>query len=203
MKFKKKVLPAVLLSFFVVLFLVNNLIAEKIQNGDKIEGTVRASVGCNLEEKKSEMKYFLDTGQKMIPLDSPPSAKVGQRVSVEGKWADDDKKFICQTIKPLLLEERKKEKADFSDTTGEKKLLILPMKFSDEYYQWYPDNWSTSYIKERVFNDSDSLNSFYQEVSYGKLSLSGDVENERTMSNPSTSYDLNLAQNFGTFLCNR
>lgn len=177
--FKKTVLTTFI---FVGLVFANNLLAAEIQRGNKIEGTIRASVGCNIiVEKKSEMKFFLDTGQKMIPLDSPPAARVGQKVSVEGRWADDDKKFLCRIVKPL----EEKKKTDTSDTIGEKKLLVLPMKFSDENYGRYPNG-----IESRIFDDLDSLDAFYQEVSYGKLYLSGDVENERTMTNPSTSYEL-------------
>jgi len=174
------VVTAVLVLFCVIV---------KMAAAEEIEGTIRAITHCNPEEKKTEMEFFVDMGQEMIPLREAPSAKVGQRVLIEGRWAtgrkeEKKKEFICQTVSSLKM----KESAETSDTVGEKKYLTLLLTYSDTTSS-DPDNFGTAEAEDRVFNDTNSANAFYQESSYGKIWLSGKAMGWFTMPKPTTEYD--------------
>ena len=135
----------------------------KIAVAEEIEGTIRAVAHCNPQEKKSEIKFFIDTGQEMIPLKEAPPAKVGQKILMKGDWTEKKngkkKEFICRTVSQMKIKEIQTET---SDTTREIKYLILLLKFSDTTTS-DPDDWGTAKAEGRFLNDSDSAKAFYHE----------------------------------------
>jgi len=166
------------------------VIVVKVAMAEEIKGTIRAVAYCNPQEKKSEIKFFIDTGQEMIPLKEAPPAKVGQKVLMKGRWTVGKKndEFICRTVSPMKIKEIQTET---SDTAREIKYLILLLKFSDTTTS-DPDDWGTAKAEGIVFDNSDSANYFYQESSYEKVSLSGKAMDWRTMPEPTTGYDFRL-----------
>jgi hypothetical protein len=71
-----------------------------------------------------------------------------------------------------------------SPVSGTKSVKVLLLRFPD----WPTEPYTTNYANDVIFNNPFSVKKFFEEVSYGKVTLSGDSEGWYTLPNYGSNY---------------
>jgi hypothetical protein len=103
----------------------------------------------------------------LVPLTSAPArAKwlVGRRVDVHGTASGNAIALSGGTLQAT-------SGTSVAAVTGTKTVAVLLFNFSGDQRQ----PWTGSTVRSVVFDGSSSVNAYYQDASYGKVSVSGDV----------------------------
>lgn len=93
----------------------------------------------------------------------PPNVPSGSRVIVRGKKRG---KVIRGKVKP-----RPGVRAATAGVIGEYKTAVLLFNFADDRTQ----PWTDTFVRNRFFNDSDSIDAFFKEQSWHQVDLTGEV----------------------------
>ena len=114
-----------------------------------------------------EIKYFLKTKNKKFSLYSKDplfNFKPNTNVRVSGV-------AIGEKVAVEKVTKKKTKVLAASDTTGIQTNAVILLNFQNNTTQRFTKN----FVAGVIFDNADSVNAFYQEGSYGKASLTGDV----------------------------
>lgn len=127
-------------------------------------GTLQATVTDNFRTGQSTTRYNLESGKKEIPV-RPTSlaATPGDRVLVTGDVRDGQ---IVGRVEATTASTQATVSAE------PRKVAVLLVTFpGDPAEPWLPED-----TRSEVFTATDSANAFYQEESYGGISLTGKLD---------------------------
>jgi M6 family metalloprotease-like protein len=112
--------------------------------------------------KKTQTNYRLLTGGRRIPLTLARATRTpsGSRVVVRGRR-------VGSRIRGTVLARGLVRAAGV--TAGPRKTAVILINFASDTAQ----PWTTDFVRQRVFTDSNSTSAFYSEESYGDVSLTG------------------------------
>ena len=137
-------------------------------------GTLRAVVIDNFRTEESTTRYTLKAGQTRIPLKpTAVAAESGERVVVTGEMRDGR----------LVGEVRGTE----SEVAGQALTLGTPSKVAVILFTLPGDgahSWSQELARSRIFTASNSVSAFYEEESYGQISLTGKLHGDGDVFGP-------------------
>jgi hypothetical protein len=124
-------------------------------------GTLRTTVTDNFRSGRSATRYSLRSGKRTIALrPTRVAAEAGDEVSVTGDMRDG------RLVGPVTATTTSTQAAV---SPGQRKVAVLLINFpGDPAEPWSPDE-----TRSKVFTATDSANAFYQEESYGGISLTG------------------------------
>jgi hypothetical protein len=139
--------------------------------------TVQAQTGI-----KNYRLYF--TGKE-------PDVVTGARVAVRGTRLDDDIVVSSSADAPTGSGTNSSGLTVVSAPTytspGPQKAIVMLINFTNNTSQ----PWDSSYISAEMFTNPDSVNLYYQDTTYGKVSVSGDVVGWFTVPYASTGCETN------------
>jgi hypothetical protein len=138
-------------------------------------GKLRATVADNLRTGRSTTRYTLETAGKDIPL-SPTvlRAEPGERVVVTGTMRGDLVGAVrsatgeTDALAPSLLGAGAGQAAETPVEEGARKVAVILFSLPGS-----SPSWSLEQARSRVFTAFNSVNAFYEEESYGQISLTG------------------------------
>ncbi len=142
---------------------VQSSIEEKV----KLTGSLEVLQIDDFENNKGELKYFLKTKKKRFSLHSEdkfPEYPSGTNVEVSGV-AVGEKIVLDSDVK------KNSKLLAASDTTGPQKNVVILVNFQNDTSQ----KFTPAAARGVMFTNSNSVNNYYQESSYNKVSHSGDV----------------------------
>lgn len=126
-------------------------------------GTLQATVVDNFRAEESTTRYSLEHGQQEIPLrPTAVRAEPGDRVSVRGEMRDGR---LVGAVRSTS-----------SDADPQALTLGTPRKVAVLLFTLPGDgghSWSQEQARSRIFTASNSVSAFYDEESYGQISLTG------------------------------
>lgn len=156
------------LSIFIIGFTTQAQIVKKPANKSQVfNGIVKTII---FEDQKDNKKYFLDTGERLLPLRSIMDNKlVNAKVSITGKL--DDENYILPEEINVLKSANTGVNIPVADPY---KVLVLPLNFQNDTSQPVP----IEQIRYKIFTDTLSTRRYYQQVSNGKLNLIGNQNPE-------------------------
>lgn len=127
-------------------------------------GTLEIRHTDDFKHGRSKTLYRLVRGARHIPLKltRAPRIRSGAAVVLNGRRAGSRLKGS------LLALDSVRGKLVASVPPGPRKTAVILVRFNSDDPPWTPD-----YVRQRVFTDSDSTNAYYQEDSYGDVSLVG------------------------------
>jgi hypothetical protein len=142
-----------------------------------LEGELQVIVHDDFINFKSHNEYYLKTETgKMIPLqfNEDPQLPSNTRIRVSSTTTYDTN-FVQNTSEDVLKNIQILETSTLVPAVGEKKVAALMVNFENN-----PNTQPTSEteVRNMVFTSQTSVNSYFQEVSYGKLSLKGDIRED-------------------------
>lgn len=121
----------------------------------------------NFRTGRSTTTYSLKSGGKMIPLrPTVLRAEPGEKVVVTGRMRDGlvgAVRSSSNEASPLAL-----QAADTPADEGARKVAVILFSLPGA-----SPSWSVQEARSRVFTASNSANAFYEEESYGQISLTG------------------------------
>jgi len=165
----------------------------------EIEGVVRTGHGDDLQHGREVDAVTLDTGTGPVELELPPGRELalGHQVHVRGH-AEGGKLQVAADGATDSGVATGGGSGSASTAYGTKTVAVVLLNFSNDTSQ----PWTTSTVRNVVFDGSGSVNAFYQADSQGQLSLTGDVFGWYTLSASNTSCDYtswaNAAQSAAT-----
>jgi hypothetical protein len=140
-------------------------------------GTLRAMVADNFRTGRSSTKYTLKTAGDEIPLrPTTLRAEPGEKVVVTGSMRNDRLAGAVRSspnqLQPLAsaLGVGAVQAAESPAEEGARKVAVILFNLPGA-----SSSWSLEQARSRVFTASNSVNAFYQEESYGQISLTGKV----------------------------
>jgi Gametolysin peptidase M11/Bacterial Ig domain len=123
-------------------------------------GTLQATVIDNFRTDQSTTRYSLKSRGKETPLrPTALDAEPGDRVVVTGEMRNGR----------LVGEVEKTASSQASPLAGERKVAVLLFTLPGDSGH----SWSVEQARSRVFTASSSVSAFYEEESYGQISLTG------------------------------
>lgn len=123
-------------------------------------GTLQATVIDNFRTDESTTRYSLESNEKEIPLrPTTLQAQPGDRVAVTGEMRDGR----------LVGEIEETASTQASPLAGARKVAVILYTLpGDSGHSWTPEQ-----ARSRIFTASNSVSAFYEEESYGQISLTG------------------------------
>ena len=131
----------------------------------KLEGTLRTWHGDTFRMPTS-VGAGIDTGSALVPLADAGSAVqvlAGKKVRANGQRRGDV--FAADGNVQAVAE------ATATAVAGSKSVAVLLLNFPNNTSQ----PWTKESVRGVVFDSASSVNAYYQDASYGQLSLTGDV----------------------------
>lgn len=142
-------------------------IRQYVEHSDVQTGTLIETISDNLKQNKSENYYYLDTkndGHIKVFFTTPPRLVSGSVVELKGIALDDS--IVVQP----------KNKGDYKIlqevqalTPSLRKMAVILVNFSNDNTQ----PWTLNQMKTNIYGSSNSVNHFYNEISYGQYGFSG------------------------------
>jgi hypothetical protein len=80
--------------------------------------------------------------------------------------------------------------------SGAKSVKALLVRFPD----WPGEPYTTNAVNDLLFNDPFSVKKFFEEVSYGRMTIKGDSEGWYTLPRPASDY-CSISNQYGWYLC--
>jgi Big-like domain-containing protein/gametolysin peptidase M11 len=125
-------------------------------------GILEALVSDNFRTGQSTTRYILRSGGQSIPVrPTKLAAEPGDRVAVTGKMRED--RLVGEVEAPRDVET--------SALVTPRKVAVLLITFPGDP----SEPWSPDLTRSNVFTGSNSARAFYEEESYGKISLAGEL----------------------------
>jgi PKD domain/Gametolysin peptidase M11 len=140
---------------------------------DTREGLLEVLVSDDFERRSSRILYRLETAEGPLLLDfggdPPANLSTGDRLRVTGRHHGET--FAVERQERLNL--RRASDLALADawTQGPKRALVILVNFADDTSQPY----SVPQAQSTVFTGAASVADYFEEISYGQTSLSGDV----------------------------
>lgn len=138
-------------------------------------GTLRATVADNFRTGRSTTRYTLETAGGEIPLrPTTLTAEPGEEVVVTGKMRDGLVGVVRSStsepehLSPSLLGAGAAQAAEAPAEEGARKVAVILFSLPGD-----SPSWSLEQARSRVFTAPNSVNAFYEEESYGQISLTG------------------------------
>ncbi len=198
--------PAAFLKVTTLLGKEKNLapdISNEIEKQVEVKGLLRAVHSDDFKNKKSgSLEFYIDqpeikkssgsfVNRKFYKVNfvNPPAAKViGSIVTINGVALDSN--LIVETgdqsgRKTNLKVEDKKVLGVTTDIMGDQKTAVFLVNFQNDTRQII----SNEQVNNLMFNNSDSVDKYFREVSFNKASFSGNVYGWLTLPTNSTSCD--------------
>lgn len=172
---------------------LSQVIAEDIESDITTEGILAIFHEDDFDALKSRTNYILQSSQGDFSLHTPrqfgdlvsntkvrvKGVRIGNKIIIN----DPDKELkILQRqifsspesksssiIKRIL--RRQEARAITDDTFGDQKTAVILVNFLDNTSQ----PWTPAYVRGVIFNNPDSVNAYYKEISFNQTSLSGEV----------------------------
>jgi hypothetical protein len=152
-------LPGLLLFFLVLLC----AFAAPASADHPLEGTLRALHSDDFAAGKSTTNWRLDTGARSIPVlptSLPALSPENAEVRVESQGGDDDAAVgAVSATGPVQ-----------ATSPGARRLAVIMVNFGENTRQL---PWTPEQVRQAVFTGPASANVFFQEESYGQISLTG------------------------------
>lgn len=146
---------------------VKSYLEEKLS----LQGELQIFHNDNFDEKVGKYDYVLkplnSKYYNLYFVQNTPKLLSGSKIVASGVALDQKMALLDGQEKFLQVIQA----ANSIVTTGELKLLIILINFPDNTTQPF----TKEAVKKLVFDDRYSVNNYYNEASFGKLSLSGDV----------------------------
>jgi M6 family metalloprotease-like protein len=146
-------------------------IKDNFEQQVSVEGVIQNVIGENFETKRVETELYINTNQERLRVHSTDKKDIGlitgTKVKIDGYKIDRD----VATVSVGGNKVKSSVKGITTGTSVNKKIAVILFDFQNKKTTF----WSTDEIKKWLFTDPASLNGYYQEVSGGKLSFSGDV----------------------------
>lgn len=138
-------------------------------------GTLRATVADNFRTGRSTTSYSLESAEVKIPLrPTALKAEPGERVVVTGKVHDGLVGVVRSSTSEhepppsSLLGAGAAQAAETPAEEGARKVAVILFSLPGD-----SSSWSVEQARSRVFTASNSVDAFYEEESYGQISLTG------------------------------
>jgi len=134
----------------------------------ELEGTLRVRHSDDFAKGKADFHYSLETasGPVELGLTGGDSVKLaGKKVKLRGKFEDGI------FVPAGGAAEAAQGEATVAAVTGTKQVAVVMFNFSNNTSQ----PWTYSFARGVVFDNADSVNAYYQDASYGQMSMAGDV----------------------------
>lgn len=133
-----------------------------------------------INDENSKLVYHLEVSEddntKIYKVNyekgSEPYLRNKVKTKIKGKVLSDNI-FVLNDGKQTTNTSNGNTTTALADVSGPKRLLVIPINFTDNASQPY----TSSYIYNTLFTNSDSTNSLIKEGSFNELSLAGDVTN--------------------------
>ena len=123
-------------------------------------GTLQATVTDNFRTDESTTSYSLESGEKETPLQPTElAAEPGDRVVVTGEMRNGR----------LVGEVEETASSQASPLAGARKVAVILFTLPGDSGH----SWTQEQARSRVFTASNSVSAFYEEESYGQISLTG------------------------------
>jgi hypothetical protein len=145
-------------------------------------GTLRATVADNFRTGRSTTKYTLETAGNKIPLrPTILRAEPGEKVVVTGKMRDDLVGAVRSSpnespplpAPSLLGASGAQLNTETPAEQGARKVAVLLVDVPGGF-----STWPLEQTRSKVFTATNSANAFYQEESYGGISLTGKLRSD-------------------------
>lgn len=140
-------------------------VQKEIEDWVRLEGSLEVLQADYFEEQRGEVQFFLQAKKGKYTLYSAeefPALLTGASIKVSG---------VALGKKVVLDEEIKQDEKVLAATTGQTTYAVLLVNFQNDTRQGF-----TKAIAEGImFTNASSVNNFFQQSSYGKASLGGDV----------------------------
>jgi len=133
----------------------------------ELEGTLTVRHSDDFARGKADFHYSLETagGSVELALSGGDSVKLaGKKVKFWGKFEDGI--FV-----PAGGAKAAQPEGTAAAVTGTKQVAVVMFNFSNNTSQ----PWSQSFVRGVVFDNANSVNAYYQDASYGQMSMAGDV----------------------------
>jgi len=132
-------------------------------------GTLQGTVIDHFRTGQSTTSYSLESGEKEIPLrPTTLAAEPGDRVVVTGEMRDG------RLVGPVRDTTSGAETFDALAESTPSKVAVLLIRFpGDPAVPWSPEE-----ARSKVFTAFNSVNAFYDEESYGEISLTGKLRSD-------------------------
>jgi len=145
-------------------------------NFNFLEGTLVRRIADDFDNKKATIDYFLQTpnGKRYNISDLAGVSNIadgsilkiaptGRATTVQMNGTKVIGNNRIETIRPPL--------TSTQDSMGNRKVAVILANYNDDNRQ----PWTKQEVADFLFNNSDSANNFFKEVSYNQTSLSGEV----------------------------
>ena len=182
---------------FIVLMLGGLILATPAQPASadpslsEVTGRVVVEHGDDPAGGRSVAYRVLETRTERLALEGRGAAglKAGMTVSLSGERRGN--RFILAEREPVLAmsgaDNDGSTYAASTSSAGDKRLAVLLVNFNADARQ----PWTPAAARDVVFDSASSAAAYWNEVSNGKMSLSGDVFGYFTLSNPTSTCDYN------------
>lgn len=156
---------------YLLTFLTASLLSFSIQaqhaknsnaNNRVFQGIIKSVI---FDNEQVARKQFLDTGSEIIPVSLETDELVNAKVSITGKLSSEG---VIVPDKIEILEQQFKAALDVP-VSGARTVAVLFLNFLNDTSQPIP----IEQARRRTFTDSTSANAYYQQVSGGRLKLTG------------------------------
>lgn len=126
-------------------------------------GTLRATVFDGFRDGRSATRYTLRSGDRTtVVRPTELAAEPGERVEVTGALRDGRLVGEVESVEPTAQ----------AVAPGPRKVAVVLFSFSGG------EPWSAGTARSEVFTGARSVNAFYQEESYGEISLTGKLRGD-------------------------
>jgi hypothetical protein len=158
---------------------------------DTFRGRLEIRHSDDLRSGVSRTRYTLVSGRRhrrLLLESAPPRVRSGARVTVRGRRV---RKAIRGRIQPSA-----RASAEVG-SLGPRKVAVVLFNFSNDTRQ----PWTSAFVRQRVFTDSNSTSAFFREQSYDQVQLvgrdneSGDVYGWYTIADDNSGCDINTWTN--------
>ena len=152
-----------LIAVFLLGFSIQAQQAKKPDSNNRVfQGVIKFVI---FDNEQSAQKQFLDMGSRIIPVSLETDELVNAKVSITGKL---NNRGVIVPDKIEVLEQQFKAAIDVP-VSGERSVAVLLLNFSNDTSQPI----SIEQARRRIFTDSTSANAYFQQVSDGRLRLTG------------------------------
>lgn len=150
-------------------------------------GTLRATVADDFHTGRSTTRYSLESGGRKVPLrPTALRAEPGERVVVTGKMDEGLVGVVhspareSEALAPSSLSAGAELAGATPAEEGVRKVAVILFTLpGDSGHSWTPE-----LARSRVFTASNSVDAFYQEESYGDISLTGKLRSDGDVFGP-------------------
>jgi hypothetical protein len=167
---------------------------------DQLNGILKVTVADYFSEGRSETRYFIRestsagrTWEVHLANELPTGLRTGMAVIARGRIGgtllEEAEVVSSEGRSPGSNSKEEASLPQITPITGVQRTLVYVLQTAGN-----PNNFTNSQIDSAMFAPSGrSVNTFYQENSFGSVSFAGDVVGPYTITDPDTCDELNIA----------